>query len=284
MHWIQTFIAGRMADSAFNRVAPVENEPAFGEPLVGFAAGTDPLWAFYKQDIGDFFWSPAEALALAYPGQDFDDSEVNVVSWVLPQTKTTRTAHRKAKDLPSMNWSKVRLYGERINEALRAAVVEELTRHGLAACAPVLLPQWSRTESAKYGFASRWSERHVAHAAGLGTFGLSDGLITPRGKAMRVGSAVVRTPLPVQPRPYTKHNEWCLFAAKGKCNACAKRCPVGAITERGHDKQKCKAYIRGTTAPYVEREQLGQFVTSCGLCQVGVPCEAGIPPALRKNS
>jgi epoxyqueuosine reductase QueG len=43
-----------------------------------------------------------------------------------------------------------------------------------------------------YGYASSWSERHAAHAAGLGTFGLCDGLITPKGKAMRAGSVVAK--------------------------------------------------------------------------------------------
>ena len=38
--------------------------------------------------------------------------------------------------------------------------------------------------SEKYAYASTWSERHAAYAAGLGTFGLSDGLITAAGQGM----------------------------------------------------------------------------------------------------
>jgi epoxyqueuosine reductase QueG len=52
------------------------------------------------------------------------------------------------------------------------------------------LPEWSRRPSEKYVFSSNWSERHAAYTAGLGTFGLCDGLITPLGKAMRVGEGV----------------------------------------------------------------------------------------------
>jgi len=40
------------------------------------------------------------------------------------------------------------------------------------------------------GLASNWSQRHIAYAAGLGTFSLSDGFITPKGIAMRCGSVV----------------------------------------------------------------------------------------------
>lgn len=287
MHWIEAFIKERLADPAFNRISPDPEdatEPAFREPLVGFARGDDPLWDFLKADIGEFLWTPAEAFGLAFPVARAEPSELTVVSWILPQTEATRTAHRNSKDMPSKRWSKVRLHGERINERLRAEVARELTSRRLPACAPALLPEWSRMESLKYGFASRWSERHSAHVAGLGTFGLSDGLITPMGKAVRVGSVVARIEVPATPRPYSRHNEWCLHAATGKCMVCARRCPAGAISEAGHDKVKCKAYIRGTTAPFVEREQLGERVNSCGLCQAGVPCEAGIPGPCRSAS
>ena len=50
------------------------------------------------------------------------------------------------------------------------------------------------------GMYSNWSERHIAYAAGLGTFSLSDGFITERGIAHRCGSAVVGLELPASPR------------------------------------------------------------------------------------
>ena len=58
-----------------------------------------------------------------------------------------------------------------------------------------------------------------------------------------------------------------------------RRCPAGAISEAGHDKVKCKAYIREVTALHVEKEQLGFRVNSCGLCQTKVPCEHSNPTA-----
>jgi len=51
-------------------------------------------------------------------------------------------------------------------------------------------------ESEGYTFASTWSERHAAHTFGIGTFGLCDGLITSRGKAMRCGSLVANIQIP----------------------------------------------------------------------------------------
>ncbi|MYL84091.1 4Fe-4S ferredoxin [Desulfovibrio aerotolerans] len=277
-----------MADPANNALAPGLDEPAFDTPLVGCASGTDPLFAWLRDDIGsDFYWTPTEPLQLAFPERTIRPEDVTVIAWVLPQTARTREAHRRCRELPSLPWSQVRHYGEMINEKLRRFVVARLSSQGIAAVAPILLPQWTQATSPRYGFASRWSERHAAHACGLGTFGLSDGLITPAGKAVRVGSVVAEMVLPPTSRPYARHDAWCLRAAGVPCRACIKRCPAGAISAAGHDKQLCFNYIRNVTAPYVAREQMpGIPVNSCGLCQTGTPCEHGIPkqPRVRAQS
>ncbi|WP_073613196.1 4Fe-4S ferredoxin [Desulfopila aestuarii] len=263
-----------MDNPANNSLEPGSDVPAFARPLVGFALGEDDLFRFLKTDIGsDFYWTPEQAFSLAYPDERVGATELTVITWILPQTKQTRLAHRKAVNMPSIEWSKTRHYGEKVNENLRRHVVDLFRSKGYQACAPVLLPQWSRAQSEKYGFASSWSERHAAHVCGLGTFGLSDGLITPAGKAVRVGSVIVRKRYPPTPRTYTNHYEWCLFYSRGKCQACIERCPAGAISKVGHDKAKCKAYIRDVTAVHVEQEQLGFKVNSCGFCQTKVPCE-----------
>jgi len=278
MQRIVEAVTAWMSDRANNAISPGSIEPAFETPLFGVASGADPLFDWLKGDIGaDFYWTPLDAWKEAFPDDAAQASELSVIAWVLPQTSRTRAAHRKASGLPAIEWSMARHYGEMVNENLRRFVVALLGQRGVDALAPALLPGWSRAASPKYGFASRWSERHTAHVCGLGTFGLSDGLITAAGKAVRVGSVVARMALAPTPRPYSAHNEWCLQFAGTPCTGCIKRCPAGAITEHGHDKEKCRTYIRGTTAPFVEREQLGFPVNSCGLCQTGVPCEAKAP-------
>jgi epoxyqueuosine reductase QueG len=138
------------------------------------------------------------------------------------------------------------------------------------------LPGWRRLRSERLVYTSNWSERHIAHACGLGTFGLCDGLISPAGKAVRIGSIVLRGQIEPTPRPYIRHDEYCLFKADKTCGACIKRCPAGAITEHGHDKLLCSAYLDDKTAPYVQ-ESYGFKGYGCGLCQTGVPCASGIP-------
>jgi epoxyqueuosine reductase QueG len=55
-----------------------------------------------------------------------------------------------------------------------------------------------------------------------------------------------------------------------------QRCPAGAITAAGHDKVRCKAYIRQETMPFV-KNRYGFEGKGCGLCQTRVPCESRIP-------
>jgi epoxyqueuosine reductase QueG len=152
-----------------------------------------------------------------------------------------------------------------------------LTGLGYRAVAPVISEGWSRVDSKKYVFASKWSERHIAHACGLGTFGLCDGLITPVGKAVRFGSVVVDMKLPKAHRDFETYYDDCPFLKEGKCGVCIERCPAGAITEKGHNKRLCKGYINNVVNPYVKEVWGLEGEIGCGLCQTGVPCESQIP-------
>jgi len=265
-----------MSDPENNRIAPDSDLPAFDMPLVGFSRGDDPLFEECKQHIGPFYWTPAEIFRITYPEKKVHPRNLSVITWVLPQTKETRDEHRKCLELPGFQWCLNRYYGEQINQCLRGHVQNRLRESGINAVSPLLSPEWGQVQSDTCGIASNWSERHAAHVSGLGTFGLCDGLITPKGKAVRIGSVVAAVDIEPTPRPYSNRYAYCLFYATGACSACIKRCPAGAISVSGHDKRKCMNYIRRTTTPYVKNE-LGIEATPCGLCQVGVPCETKIP-------
>ena len=110
----------------------------------------------------------------------------------LAAARGVRKANRRTRRYPSEEWARIRVYGEAFNVALRRHVVKRLKDAGHAAIAPMLVPNWTIVKSERFSYASSWSERHAAHAAGLGTFGLCDGLITAKGKAMRAGSVVAK--------------------------------------------------------------------------------------------
>ena len=274
--WIARTIKAFVENSPENSLKNDIGDNAWGEPLVGFSRGDDPFYETLKNDIGPFYWTPIEIIKKTFPDLEVSRDQLSVISWVLPQTEKTKSDHRKEPTYPSERWARSRLFGEDFNNKLRQYVVETLNASGMEAVAPMQSPFFERKDSEKYGFASTWSERHTAFVCGLGTFGLSDGLITPVGKAIRCGSVVARVSLDPTPRPYTNHQAYCLFYSNGICKECIDRCPVEAISEEGHDKVKCRDYLRKVTAPYVEN-QFGLKIHACGLCQTGISCESGIP-------
>jgi epoxyqueuosine reductase QueG len=93
---------------------------------------------------------------------------------------------------------------------------------------------------------------------------------------MRTGSVIAQISVSPTPRAYTDHHEYCLFYTKGVCGKCISRCPVGAITEAGKNKELCYKHLYPVTKDYV----ISNYAFDghgCGLCQTKVPCESKIP-------
>jgi hypothetical protein len=275
--WI-TRLVEDTCNSPENSLYGTGGERAWAQPLVGFCRGDDPIYKAYKKHVGPQHWTPLEIFQQTFPEVDVDSEELTVIAWVLPQTEQTKLDNRRETVYPAERWARSRIFGEQFNDYLKRQVADTLTAEGYEAVAPGISPLWERTDHERFVYASTWSERHAAYASGLGTFGLCDGLITPKGKAMRVGSVVARLQVPPTPRPYSDHHAYCLFYAQNTCGECMARCPVGAITEDGHDKIKCSQHL-GRTREYVP-ERFGFAGYGCGLCQTGVPCESGIPEGI----
>jgi epoxyqueuosine reductase len=273
--WVENLVQD-FIHSPENTLKNPGNEKAFEGPLVGFSKGDDPLYQAYKAYVGPFHWTPLEIFRRTFPELELEAGELTVISWILPQTRRTKDDNRRQAAYPSERWARARIYGEEVNVKLRKHVVSALNERGCKAVAPLLSPDWRTERSERYVFASTWSERHAAYASGLGTFGLCDGLITPRGKAMRTGSVVAHIRIPPTPRPYADHHAYCLYFTQGICGKCMTRCPVNAISESGHDKVKCLQHLKPRTAEYV-MTHYGFDGYGCGLCQTGVPCESKIP-------
>jgi len=269
-----------------NRLSFLNEYVMWDEPLVQFADGDDPIFTEYKTIISSSHLTPREALAKAYDKSPEDmPVHLSVISWILPAVEETRKSNRAETRVPSRLWSHTRWYGEKFNDKLRAHVVELLNGMGYLAAAPMLQPYFKMYNDEK-GLTSNWSERHIAYAAGLGTFSLSDGLITEHGIAIRCGNVVTSLVLPASPRIATSPYSNCLFYAGVNCRDCIDRCPAGAITEKGHDKIKCLQYLRDIG---YRVEELGKSydndtsIAGCGLCQTKVPCEYRNPVKGKKR-
>ncbi len=274
--WIEKIVKDFIETSPQNTLKNQNNDKAFELPLVGFSRGDDPLYEAYKDHVGPFYLTPWEIFVVTFRDFSIKFEELTVISWILPHNNITKVDNRKEEFYPSERWARARIFGEEVNEKLRKHMVASLESKGYRAVAPSLTPQFSIRISPKYGYASTWSERHAAYASGLGTFGLCDGLITSVGKAMRTGSIIAQIPVSPTPRPYADHHEYCLFFTQGVCGKCISRCPVGAITEAGKNKETCYKHLSPVTKDYVTSNYAFDGY-GCGLCQTGVPCESKIP-------
>jgi epoxyqueuosine reductase QueG len=280
---IEQLIKNFAQTSELNRRIPLDHGVYWDEPLVGFASGNDPLFFDYKTIIGSFHLTPREMIAAALREKDrtlllSEMEQISVIAWILPAAEDIRQSNRKEDKFPSKLWSYARHLGEDFNQALRKHVVGYLEDLGYVAVAPLLLPSFQSFRDEKVGWASSWSERHAAYACGLGTFSLNDGFITAKGMAIRVGSVVTLLKLTPSEKKYQYPKENCLVFRNEKCGKCIPRCPAGAITEKGHDKDKCREYIH--SEPLVAKHQeygLEGSPHACGLCQTRVPCESSIP-------
>lgn len=242
---------------AHNLLAAHGNIRMYDDPLVGFAAADDPLFVELRKPeiVATEHLLPRELL----PGAR------TAISYFLPFSAPVRGSNYGA-GLPSEEWASARIEGEHFNDEVRRFLIHHLEGLGGRAVAPAREAGYR-----SLGVKSTWSERHVAYIAGLGTFGLSRSLITARGAAGRVGSVITTLYLPPTARAYRHHEEYCPYLTDGGCGECIDRCPSGAITRNGKDKDVCKNYIDTVVKPHFAPRY------GCAKCQTGVRCETSRP-------
>ena len=134
-------------------------------------------------------------------------------------------------------------YGHRVDgfivHALRH-LRDNLRRRGIDAVYPVDTPLFRSHRLGPTRPSCNWSERHVAYACGLGTFGLARGLITEGGIAHRCASLLVAAEFERYGTLADSHTANCPYLTEGTCGECMSRCPVDAISPQGHDVFKCR--------------------------------------------
>ena len=193
----------------------------------------------------------------------------SVISFFTPFTRWI-TEENADGNWPSDAWMHGRIEGQASSNKAFSELADMIRREGHDSVIPTLDPRikvfMKFAGYPKSLYTTNWSERHVAFAAGLGTFGLSRGVITELGMAGRFMSIVTTLEIEPTPRPYTGLLEYC-----AKCGDCIRACPPDAISlERLKDHDICDAYlyeIRQKEEPYY----------GCGKCQCGMSCSFGIP-------
>ena len=286
--FLKTVIKEYVKSSPENRLPTYDNEPIVEEPLVGFADGNDPIFQDFKKEtiIGEFHFTPEEALSTYLKRQKKNAGEkkaspLSVVSIVFTATKKTRLSNRPESVMASSRWQYAFGRGITFMENTLQHLVSILEALGYQAVAPIYTKPVLFLWLLPGGPTSDWSEKHIAYAAGLGTFGLNSGLITSKGAAVLCGSMITGLAFTPTPRAYDNYQAYCLHYRNGSCKRCVQRCPSGALSEQGYDRRKCFFYHE-VDLPRISkalgREPEGGHPPVCSLCQTKVPCESMIPP------
>lgn len=251
----------------------LEGMKIYEKPLIGFAHADDELFTTEFKKAGIIhpeYMAPTDWL----PGAKI------VISIFFPFTKEVRVSNRKKSDTPyepglaqrcSKEWLHARIEGQifvnKVTDYIQSILEDEEFE--------TMCPTTSGKLRLITPYISTWSERHAAFAAGLGTFGLSKGLITKKGMAGRFGSVISNAEFEADIRPYNDPFEYCTM-----CGACMIKCPAGAIDKTkgcalGKDQLICGPYLKGSLLPPHGSNQRIRY--GCGKCQCGVPCESRIP-------
>ena len=260
-----------LRDSAENRIqAEVSLRPElsgmkiFKDCLLACADANDPIFTRLKSDFN------AYGDMLRLPGEWLEGAK-SVICFFLPYADEIRICDRPDSPYPADEWLHARIEGQSFMLSMCGKMAEVLEGMGYKALVPSISPDFkvSRDESraAEGGplYAANWSERHAAYVAGLGTFSLAKHIITEMGCCGRFGSIITDAEFTPTERRYSSPYEYCTF-----CGACALRCPSSAIGESEKDNAPCGEFIDRTKKLFAPRY-------GCGKCQIGMPCENGIP-------
>ncbi|MFX1558611.1 MAG: hypothetical protein ACFFC9_15270, partial [Promethearchaeota archaeon] len=250
------FLKEKFDNSNLNRLP--ENfggNKIFSDPLIGVAQGNDSIFFKFKESVGSEHFTPLE-MWLANGQKQLPASNLYAVSIAYPFTDEIRKESVNPIILPKMKlpaeiYSVARNYAKSFRNYIMEQTIDFFQEKGYNAVSGKLSEAY--TLVAKKDFYSTWSENHVAFAAGLGTFGLHEGLITDLGCNIRLASVITDAPLKVTPRKSDEPYANCLYYAKGTCRECAKNCPANAITEKGYDKTKCNKYRNKVAREMVPR-------------------------------
>jgi epoxyqueuosine reductase len=299
--WLGETIADLLWSAPENHLKDFGGLPVFDAPRIGIAGGDDPLFRALREAVAPAHLLPREILARegGRAGAAAPAARIRVVAWALPFSQDVIRSNRGG-EWPSALYSVARNNGGALNLELGRRLAAAIRRLGYSAVVPALADAYDAFRAPRTVFASTWSERHVAFAAGLGTFGLNGFLISRSGVMARLGSLVTDMPLEPARTRAADHRAPCLADGGKACGACIAACPVGAISSEGIDKEKC--YVRRNEIrarwldPYAGTYRLipaliakaGQkepgFSLGCALCASGVPCESTDPYAAESRT
>lgn len=235
----------------------------WGNAIVGFADAAHPYIMNLKNII-----SPSHQL----PSDVLNDAKTVIVYFV-PFTKELAMTNYLSKDCSSVEWAVAYEETNAMIIKLNKHIITKLKEFGYRADISKESLTFDRSV-----LKSNWSHRHFAYAAGIGTFGINNMLITKNGCCGRYGSLV--TTLNIEHgSPMTE--ELCLYKRNRSCGICVKHCPTGALSAENYNRLKCNEILQKNAqlyknfgSSYSDKQGNPNSIGSevCGKCAVNIPC------------
>ena len=286
--YIRKAIKDYVLTSPLNCMMDFGNKPFFGEPVIAFADGDSVVFQDFKKTVSESHLTPREILEKQIPipfrrRPGFEIKHVSIISGALPINPEIIQSEANSKFGCTLTYNYMSWRGGHWGFCKNVSDYIEVLLYilGHHAVNPFFTPLF-RSEPQKMAdncrkTVSNWSDRHVAEACGLGTFGLNGMIITEKGVAVYLFSLVCDVELPPTPKPT---QQYCLYFRNGSCKKCMERCQNSAISLEGRNPRKCHEYASQKLPEIMKREGLleGSIrMHSCGLCTTGVPCADRIP-------
>ena len=236
----------------------------WGTPLVGFADARHPSILALKEVISSAHQLPTETLPDASA----------VIAYYVPFTRELAKINTEYGRLAAPEWAESYEQTNTMFGVLNQHLIGFLEGLGFIGSVSKEASTFNQEK-----LISNWSQRHFAYAAGLGTFGINNMLITKSGCCGRYSTVV--TNLPLEPdQPIDK--EICLYKKNGSCGICVRNCPTGALTVSDFNRYACYELCQENAAIYTNfgssyLEEAGDAANSagsdvCGKCITASPC------------
>lgn len=155
--------------------------------------------------------------------KDIIENHKTIIAYFIPFDENLAKTNNGGS-IASSQWALAYEETNALFTVLNSYIIEELNKMGYKAG---VSPQATTYDHDI--LKSKWSQRHIAKIAGLGTFGINNMLITEKGCCGRVSTIV--TDLEVEyDNPINE--EYCLYKSNGSCGVCVTKCPGDALKSK----------------------------------------------------
>lgn len=230
-------------------------------PLVGFANANHPDILNIREVTFEGHLMPSDVL----------ENPTVIIAYFIPFKKETADSNKDGK-ISSKEWMIAYQETNEMFIKINNYLINKIEEMGYRAS---VCEDASKFESDI--LKSKWSHRHIAKVAGLGTFGMNNMLITEQGCCGRYYTIV--TDLPIEADEPLRE-EYCLYKKDGSCGVCVQRCFSGALDFEGYDRFKCFETCMRTYDKYENIYGDKEYIVGsprggsrvCGKCVVSLPC------------